>query len=237
MLQYTRKRDPSPPQVVVALSSTACLDDMTYLSPLPLVVPRAASLTVPALICEVLHPTAHWSGSLDAVDPFVTSTSPGPYTRSDPDAPPLHGELRGSNSSCVVDYVTTAEEQRSCSRSFIDANDMSGTAEAGCRLTTPTTPSAVRWKTAAEAFVGSKFVSPRVMRASRGRTHLLAVSPAAAPTPSRSCTSEHAAQVSSAVDGNGATDNSAFVSPLRPSAGRELHSPKSDSAPLGPLGR
>jgi len=217
MLQYTRKRDPSPPQVVVALSSADCLDDMTYLSPLPLVIPRAASLTVPALICEVLHPAAHWSGSLDSVDPsFVTSTSTGSY----PDAPPIHGELRGGSICGVVEHVATAEEQTSYSNSLIDANDMSGTAEAGCRLATPATPSAVQWKTAAEAFVGSKFVSPRLMRASRGRAHVLSVAPAAAPTPSRSCTSEFAARSSSGVDGGSATDTTAVASLLLPSFGR-----------------
>ena len=69
MLHFTRKRDPSPPQVVVALADA---DEMTrrqfdFLSPKPLLIPRSVAL--PSLVCEVLHPTAHWSASLDDDEP------------------------------------------------------------------------------------------------------------------------------------------------------------------------
>ena len=37
------------------------------LSPKPFVIPQ--NKAVPSLVCEVLHPTAHWSGSLDAIVP------------------------------------------------------------------------------------------------------------------------------------------------------------------------
>mmetsp|Transcript_58763 Transcript_58763/g.161249 ORF Transcript_58763/g.161249 Transcript_58763/m.161249 type:complete len:124 (-) Transcript_58763:685-1056(-) len=48
------------PQVLAALDDEAALDADCW-SP-PFVVPRAVAL--PSLVCEVLHPAAHWTGSL-----------------------------------------------------------------------------------------------------------------------------------------------------------------------------
>lgn len=67
MLQYTRKRaerNPSPPQVVVAMGTPAAhAESLHVLQLAPLVLPRRTALA--SLVCEVLHPAAHWSGSLD----------------------------------------------------------------------------------------------------------------------------------------------------------------------------
>ena len=69
MLQFTRKRDPSPPQVLVTLSgrAEAYRDTFSEILPSPLVLPRRTAM--PSLVCEVLHPAAHWSGSLDKEEP------------------------------------------------------------------------------------------------------------------------------------------------------------------------
>jgi len=55
-----------PPQVIVTLSSEDVLRGHP-LSPKPFVIPQ--NKAVPSLVCEVLHPTAHWSGSLDPIVP------------------------------------------------------------------------------------------------------------------------------------------------------------------------
>jgi hypothetical protein len=52
--------------VLVTLSSEDVLRGHP-LSPKPFVIPQ--NKAVPSLVCEVLHPTAHWSGSLDAIVP------------------------------------------------------------------------------------------------------------------------------------------------------------------------
>jgi len=71
MLQFTRKRDPQPPQVVVALPTDTArslasqhLSPLAHLVPEPLVITRGSALS--SLVCEVLHPAAHWSGSLES---------------------------------------------------------------------------------------------------------------------------------------------------------------------------
>ena len=53
-----------PPQVVVTLDDADDADRLFgTLEPPPLVIPSEGALS--SLICEVLHPTAHWSGSLE----------------------------------------------------------------------------------------------------------------------------------------------------------------------------
>ena len=70
MLQFTRKRDPSPPQVVVALSAAASADahlEFFHVQPAPLIIPRRSAMA--SLVCEVLHPMAHWTASLESDEP------------------------------------------------------------------------------------------------------------------------------------------------------------------------
>ena len=65
MLQFTRKLDPQPPQVLVTLTGSDA-DNRKLLEgirPMPLVLPRRTAM--PSLVCEVLHPDAHWTGALD----------------------------------------------------------------------------------------------------------------------------------------------------------------------------
>ena len=65
MLQYTRRRESAPPQVVAVLGAPERhREALRELSPAPLVLPRRTAM--PSLVCEVLHPAAHWSGALDS---------------------------------------------------------------------------------------------------------------------------------------------------------------------------
>lgn len=74
MLQFTRRRDPSPPQVVVALADAdADRLEFEFITPTPLLIPRNVAL--PSLVCEILHPTAHWSASLADEEPAEWRTS------------------------------------------------------------------------------------------------------------------------------------------------------------------
>ena len=67
-----------PAQVLVTLDEPDALDAVCWST--PFVVPRAVAL--PSLVCEVLHPAAHWTVSLtgsedpeaDADDAEVAST-------------------------------------------------------------------------------------------------------------------------------------------------------------------
>jgi hypothetical protein len=76
MLHFTRRRDPSPPQVLVTLSEpeqwAAVFRGML---PSPLVLPKRTAM--PSLVCEVLHPAAHWSGSLERLDLEKTGDGDG----------------------------------------------------------------------------------------------------------------------------------------------------------------
>ena len=61
LLQSVHKHQRAPPQVLIALGDEAALADLS-LAPQPFVVPMHSAL--PSLVCEVLHPMAHWSGPL-----------------------------------------------------------------------------------------------------------------------------------------------------------------------------
>ena len=56
------KHQRQPPQVLLTLSNEEALGELD-LSPRPFVIPH--HVAVPSLVCEVLHPTAHWSGALE----------------------------------------------------------------------------------------------------------------------------------------------------------------------------
>merc|ERR1712151_648021 len=50
------------PQIVVSLNDTTVLDELDPpLDPPPLVI--GESMMLPPLVCEILHPSAHWTGS------------------------------------------------------------------------------------------------------------------------------------------------------------------------------
>lgn len=63
--QARRQRWSKPPQVIVSLRDDAAAAKLTAsLTPPPLVV--GPTLALPRLICEVLHPMAHWTGSFES---------------------------------------------------------------------------------------------------------------------------------------------------------------------------
>lgn len=130
MLQYTRKRDPSPPQVVVALEDPdAAVKDLLDVLPVPLVLPRKAAM--PSLVCEILHPYAHWSGALDR-------------SGRESELEPMSGE----------DEHSIREDLDAHKPSF----DGTKASLSSCKCETAS-PSAIapsasqRWKTAADAFI------------------------------------------------------------------------------------
>jgi len=61
LLLAVRKHGGAPPQVLVQLDDPAMLTGL-QLHPKPLVIPKL--IVLPSLICEILHPTAHWTGVL-----------------------------------------------------------------------------------------------------------------------------------------------------------------------------
>ena len=80
LLQSVHKHQRAPPQVLVTLGDESALESLD-LQPQPFVVPMHSAL--PSLVCEVLHPMAHWSGSLAEGDwpatPSGTSAAPGAF--------------------------------------------------------------------------------------------------------------------------------------------------------------
>jgi len=80
LLQAVRKADASEvPQLVCSLSNPALLRGRD-LTPAPLVI--AAERALSSLVAEVLHPTAHWTGTLDPADTDMQrSPSRGSYMR------------------------------------------------------------------------------------------------------------------------------------------------------------
>lgn len=153
MLQYTRSRDPSPPQVVTYLSTPSPYD-FAGIDPAPLVIPRR--MAMPSLICEVLHPTAHWSGSLEASEPHDAEASqPGASpTGATPGADAGSSKCEGSISFAdrSVSPPTSAERP---------AQGHVGGERSAPRHSTS-------GKTAADAFISIKFSpTPKSNRRSR----------------------------------------------------------------------
>ena len=83
LLQSVHKHQRQPPQVLVTLSSEDVLRGHD-LSPRPFVIPHHKA--VPSLVCEVLHPMAHWSGALEGRAQPEPSVSPGGTAAADPEA-------------------------------------------------------------------------------------------------------------------------------------------------------
>lgn len=116
LLTAVRKKEQegTPPQLIVALrdQSEASLLDEMRLEPKPLVV--TPELTLPALICEVLHPNAHWTGSLDGVTSRSGSQRDSwPHSR---DSRPRSRDSRCSFSS-VVSHASAGGEGATARRS------------------------------------------------------------------------------------------------------------------------
>ena len=77
MLHEAQMSTLPPPQVVLSLASADDADGLLHhLEPPPLVIPR--DVTLASLLCEVLHPEAHWTGSLDEAS---ISDEPDPVPR------------------------------------------------------------------------------------------------------------------------------------------------------------
>ena len=167
MLQFTRKRDPSPPQVVVALSENAAVDahlEFYHLRPAPLVIPRAAAL--PSLVCEVLHPAAHWSGSLEAEKREDEDKGGGT------DGRPTSPIRRGSSSSPIIGPSGGSRGSRTSSpRPSVDfAKDVQGGEAKGGGRSSPLLRRAnTIGATAMETFLQPRF-SPRSPLSTTRRT-------------------------------------------------------------------
>lgn len=90
LLQSVHKHQRAPPQVLVALNDEHAVDQLELASPCPrpFVVPMHQAL--PSLVCEVLHPMAHWSGSLDGGARSATAAAEhegAPSPRREPRGP------------------------------------------------------------------------------------------------------------------------------------------------------
>lgn len=91
LLQFTRKSGQKV-QLVVALHDESLVETLV-LKPEPFVIPRHEAL--PALVCEVLHPNAHWTGQLYGGAP---ASLPGESSSPSRSRTPRHSHSIGSPS-------------------------------------------------------------------------------------------------------------------------------------------
>ena len=105
MLHEAQMSTLPPPQVVLSLASADDADGLLHhLEPPPLVIPR--DVTLASLLCEVLHPEAHWTGSLDEAS---ISDEPDPVPRRGRD---VEEARRGQPEKTIASETSDHQQQR-----------------------------------------------------------------------------------------------------------------------------